>query len=487
MSTYTSSIGLEQITPGDQAGLWGNTTNNNLALIDQAVTGVTPISFAALSGSTYTLTDYNGAVDEARSAVLNITGNATGSNTVVVPNKQKTYLVRNNTGQNVVCRTASPTASYTVEAGNSILIFCNGNNEVFTGIASPSVGTLSVSAGGTGATSFGGGGFVKSSGGTSALTSSSAVSLTADVSGVLPVANGGTGAGTYTSGSLLVGNGTSNFGTLVGSGAGQVATWNGSTWTAAASASAGVTSFNSRTGVVTLSSADVTTALGYTPASLSGTNNFTGTNNYSSAASIQMTGSSQGDQRLQVTAAGYNSGLSAVSLQLGAGGIGAIYNVGGAWDGSNGIGFILTGNNNLQIATSGGNPTLYTSAVNAYKTGSSTAWIIASDSRIKKNVTPYTKGLAELNQIQIKNFEYNGLAGSKDGEKAVGVIADEIQQILPDTVRTNNIKLRPNDAERTSVKHFDNTELIYLLVNSVKELKAELDAAKAEIAALKAK
>lgn len=484
MSTYTSSIGLEQITPGDQAGLWGNTTNNNLALIDQAVTGVTPISFAALSGSTYTLTDYNGAVDEARSAVLNITGNATGSNTVVVPNKQKTYLVRNNTGRNVVCRTASPTASYTVEAGNSILIFCDGNNSVFTGIASPSVGTLSVSAGGTGSTTFTAG-FVKSPGGTGALTSSSAVSLTADVSGTLPVTSGGTGAGTFTSGSLLVGNGTSNFGTLAGSANGQVATWNGSTWTAAASASAGVTSFNSRTGVVTLSSADVTTALGYTPASLSGTNNFTGTNNYSSAASIQMTGSNTGDQRIGVTGGGASSGLASSALQLYSGGVGLIYLTSGSWDNSAGIGMIMSGGaGNLQITSTS---TLYTGAINAYKTGSSTSWIIASDSRIKKNVTPYTKGLAELNQIQIKNFEYNGLAGSKDGEKAVGVIADEIQQVLPDTVKTNNIKLRPDDAERTSVKHFDNTELIYLLVNSVKELKAELDTAKAEIAALKAK
>lgn len=484
MSTYTSSLGLEEITPGDQAGLWGNTTNNNLALVDQAVTGVTPISFAALSGSTYTLTDYNGAVDEARSAVLNITGNATGSNTVVVPNKQKTYLVRNNTGQNVVFQTASPSATYTVEAGNSILIFSDGNNNVFTGIAAPSVGTLSVSAGGTGATGFGAGGFVKSPGGTGALTSSSAVSLTADVSGTLPVTSGGTGLSTITAGAILRGAGTATPALVTGT-TGQVLTWTGSQWEAQTPAAAsGVTSITAGTGISVSSSTGAVTITNTGP-TLSGTNNFTGTNNYSSAASINMTGSAQGDQRIGVTAAGYSSGLSAVSIQLGQGGVGAIYNVGGAWDASNGVGFLInTGAGSLQITSSN---TLYTGAANAYKTGSSTAWIIASDSRIKKNVTPYTKGLAELTQIQIKNFEYNGLAGSKDGEKAVGVIADEIQQVLPDTVRTNNIKLRPDDAERTNVKHFDNTELIYLLVNSVKELKVELDAAKAEIAALKAK
>lgn len=255
MSTYTTSLGLELITPGSQAGLWGNTTNNTFTLIDQAITGVTPISFAAASGSTYTLTDFNGAANESRSAVINITGTASGANTIVVPNKQKTYLVRNNTGQDVVFRTASPSATYTVGAGYSILIFCDGNNNVFTGIASPGVGTLSVNAGGTGNTTFTAG-FVKSTGGTNALTSASTVNMAAEVSGVLPVANGGTGQSSLTSGALLVGNGTGSMAVLTGGVSGYVPTWNGSTWVAAAPASAGVTSVFGRTGAVTAQSGD---------------------------------------------------------------------------------------------------------------------------------------------------------------------------------------------------------------------------------------
>lgn len=487
MSTYTSSLGLEEITPGDQAGLWGNTTNNNLALIDQAVTGVTPISFTGLSGTVYTLTSFDGAVDEARASVLNITGIATGSNTVVVPNKQKTYLVRNATGQDVIFRTASPTATYTVEAGNSILIFCDGNNNVFTGIASPSVGTLGVAGGGTGATTFTAG-FVKSTGGTNALTTSSSVSLTADVSGTLPVTNGGTGQTSFTSGGLLRGNGSSAIATLVGSANGQVATWNGSEWTAATPAAGAVTSVTGSgitvsptTGavVVTLTSSNVTTALGYTPLSLTSANTMTG------SGAITATATSAGDQRLSVSFGGNSSGLSPTSVQLSANGIGALYVSGGAWDGSNAVGFILnSGASNLQITSSN---TLYTGAANAYKTGSTTAWIIASDARIKKNITPYTKGLAELNQINIKNFEFNGLGNSKNGAKGLGVIADEIEHVLPDAVGTNKIKLRPEDTERTDVKHFDSTELVYLLVNSVKELSTQVKSLQAEIAALKAK
>jgi hypothetical protein len=50
---------------------------------------------------------------------------------------------------------------------------------------------------------------------------------------------------------------------------------NDGTWAVPASASGGVSTFNSRTGAVTLLSSDVTSALGYTPASLSSTNTFT--------------------------------------------------------------------------------------------------------------------------------------------------------------------------------------------------------------------
>lgn len=312
MSTYTPSLGLEAITPGDQAGLWGNTTNNNLALIDQAVTGVTPISFTGLSGTTYTLTSFDGAVDEARASVLNISGIATGSNTVVVPNKQKTYLVRNATGQDVVFRTASPTATYTVGAGNSILIFCDGNNNVFTGIASPSVGTLGVAGGGTGQTTFGGGGFVKSSGGTNALTASSAVNLASEVTGTLPVPNGGTGLSTLTAGAILRGAGSSAPALVSGPAGvpGQVLTWNGSQWEGQNPASAGVSSIsagsgisvNQSTGAVTVTNSGVTSLTAGTGISVSGSsggvtvtntgptlssnNTWTGTNTFNGGANI---------------------------------------------------------------------------------------------------------------------------------------------------------------------------------------------------------
>lgn len=89
--------------------------------------------------------------------------------------------------------------------------------------------TLSVSAGGTGISSYTTGDLVYASGATTLAKLPSAatgnvlkaggagaapfydkVSLTADVSGTLPVANGGTGQTSYTNGQLLIGNTTGN-------------------------------------------------------------------------------------------------------------------------------------------------------------------------------------------------------------------------------------------------------------------------------------
>ena len=243
------------------------------------------------------------------------------------------------------------------------------------------------------------------------------------------------------------------------------------TWGISITGSSGSTSYATSAGSCTGNAATVTNGV-YTNVS----NTLTG------SGAIIATGTSSGDQRISVTYGGNSSGLSPTSLQLGSSGHGILNVTGGTWDGTNGVSLIMSGGaGTLQITSS---DTLYTGADNCYKNGSTTAWIIASDARIKKNITPYTKGLAELNQVNIKNFEFNGLANSIDGSKAVGVIADEIESVLPDTIKINNVKLRPEDTERTALKHFDSTELVYLLVNSVKELKAELDAAKARITAL---
>lgn len=190
-STYSPLLRLELIAAGEQAGLWGNTTNSNLGtLIEQAIAGCTVVALTALSPATYTLSSTNGTPDEARAAVLLIQGSAPAATTVVVPSSQKTYIVRNSTSYTVTFKTVAQTGGVDVVTGGSYVIFCDGSN-VYSALSK-----INVADGGTGVTTFTAG-VVKSPGGTTPLTTG-LVDLTAEVSGVLPVANGGNGLTTIT-------------------------------------------------------------------------------------------------------------------------------------------------------------------------------------------------------------------------------------------------------------------------------------------------
>lgn len=63
-STYTSNLGIEKIGTGEQSGTWGDTTNTNFDIIDQAVNGIVSVNLttAGTSGSPNTLPIADGAV-----------------------------------------------------------------------------------------------------------------------------------------------------------------------------------------------------------------------------------------------------------------------------------------------------------------------------------------------------------------------------------------------------------------------------------------
>ena len=117
---------------------------------------------------------------------------------------------------------------------------------------------------------------------------------------------------------------------------------------------------------------------------------------------------------------------------------------------------------------------------------SGTTWANPSDRRIKKNVRDYGKGLVELQQVRVREWEYNGKGGTTEGIKGLGVVADEIISVLPNTVDTYEDKLNADDEETTDIKRFDATEITWLLVKAVQELSAKNDALEARIAALEA-
>lgn len=120
-STYSPSLRLELPGAGDQTGTWGSTTNTNLGtLVEQAITGVRTVSVTGLT--TYTLTSFNGTSDEARNAVLVITGALSAPCEIVIPAQNKMYLIKNNT-------TGSQTISVKPSGGTGVSIL-NGATQV---------------------------------------------------------------------------------------------------------------------------------------------------------------------------------------------------------------------------------------------------------------------------------------------------------------------------------------------------------------------
>ena len=129
-NTYSSSLRLIIQQDGTNQGTWGGYTNTNIAsLIEQAITGVGAITVSG--SSNYTLTVTNGASDEARNAVLNITGTLTAAINVICPTAAKTYIVKNGTtgGFAITLKTSTGTG-ISVPNGETTFLYCDGTNVV---------------------------------------------------------------------------------------------------------------------------------------------------------------------------------------------------------------------------------------------------------------------------------------------------------------------------------------------------------------------
>lgn len=126
-STYSTSLKLELIGSGDQSGTWGNTTNKNLGdLVEQAITGVESI---VMVNANYVLTNYNGVLDEARNAVLVVSGTNSAIRQIVAPLVEKLYVIYNNTsgGYAITIGGVSGT-TVTIPNGVTGQVYCDGTN-----------------------------------------------------------------------------------------------------------------------------------------------------------------------------------------------------------------------------------------------------------------------------------------------------------------------------------------------------------------------
>jgi hypothetical protein len=105
---------------------------------------------------------------------------------------------------------------------------------------------------------------------------------------------------------------------------------------------------------------------------------------------------------------------------------------------------------------------------------SGTTWANPSDIRIKKNITPYMAGLAEVLALQPVQFEHNGFADTEDGLKCWGYLADDVAAVLPECVSKYTKKLR--NAEEIEIDMLDTSNISLAMVNAIKELAARVAA-----------
>ena len=152
-STYSSNLKIELIGTGDQAGNWGSTTNTNLGtLLEQAISGY--VTQAVSTGTDTVITIPDGSTGVARNMFIELTGTGGASTNLIVPVNKKLYFIYNNTTGAVTVKVTGLTG-VSVPAAAKMVLVSNGTDIVVATnyMAALTLGTpLAVAQGGTGVT-----------------------------------------------------------------------------------------------------------------------------------------------------------------------------------------------------------------------------------------------------------------------------------------------------------------------------------------------
>jgi hypothetical protein len=563
-STY-SPLKIQLMTTGENTTTWGNVTNVNLGTaIEEMVTGSSDVTFASTT-VTLTLTDTN-ASQTARNMRLNLTGTSGGAQNLIVPAVEKVYLVNNGCADAITVKNTTGTG-IAVPAGKTMWVYNDGTNvtNAITHLTSLTLAAaLPVTSGGTGVTtSTGSGNVVLSTSPTLTtpllgtptsgnLANCTGVSLTAGVSGTLPVANGGTGVATSTgsgnvvlstsptlvtpilgtptsgnlsnctgvsltagvSGTLPVANGGTGVATSTGSGnvvlstsptlvtpilgtptSGNLSNCTGVSLTAGVSGTLPVA--NGGTGLTATPSngqIDIGNGTGFTRAAITAGSGVSVTNG---AGTITIAATGSGGTVTSVNASGGTTGLSfsggpitgsgtltlAGTLAVANGGTGgtsqataqsALGVPSTTGSGASGTwGISISGN--AATATSATTATTASTA-NALNSGNSYTAVdftATSDMRLKDVSGPITDALDRvdaLNGFYYRNNDKARWLGQVGKNQQVGLSAQDLQEVLPEAVSQWSI-----DPEYLVVAY---DRVIPLLVEAIKELRAEVKALK---------
>ena len=129
-STYSSDLKLELMATGENAGTWGDKTNTNLNLIQQAVSGFEQVTLS--SGGTLALAMTNATLSNARNMVIKFaTASIAASTICTIPDSIEKFYIFDATGltnpTNLTIKTASGTG-FTLDAAKIYAAYSDGTN-----------------------------------------------------------------------------------------------------------------------------------------------------------------------------------------------------------------------------------------------------------------------------------------------------------------------------------------------------------------------
>lgn len=132
-SSFSPSLRIELIAPGEQAGTWGSTTNTNLGtLVEDAISGYDTVSVTT-ANQAFTYAD--GAADQARNAMIELTTTTGAAFAVYAPPSPKTYVIYNASAHvatiynsTALGNTTAAGTGVAVPAGRRLFVMSNGTN-----------------------------------------------------------------------------------------------------------------------------------------------------------------------------------------------------------------------------------------------------------------------------------------------------------------------------------------------------------------------
>ena len=146
-STYSSRLKLELQGTGENAGTWGDKTNNNLDVLDAFAAGYLSKSVAGSADVTLTTANAS-ATAESSNKVIELTGTLTGNITVFIPAKENNYTFFNNTAGSfsvTIAATGHTANGVAITQGGHAHVYCDGSSDFNVVNVFSSMGSISAS------------------------------------------------------------------------------------------------------------------------------------------------------------------------------------------------------------------------------------------------------------------------------------------------------------------------------------------------------